>query len=73
MATWRVAVSAECVASGSCLGIAPAWFARRADGQSYPTSVLIEENAAVLDAAACCPVEAIRLSDAETGEPIELA
>jgi ferredoxin len=72
MAKWRVTVSEDCVASGSCLGIAPASFTRGTDGRSYPTSAVIEEDEAVLDAAACCPVEAIRLSDASTGLPIDL-
>jgi ferredoxin len=71
MATWRVTVNDACIASGSCLGIAPKRFALADDGRSHPTSTTIEEDDAVLDAAASCPMEAISIHDAHTGEPIE--
>ena len=71
MTTWRVTVNDECIAAASCLGIAPKRFALGDDGRSHPTSALIEEDDAVLDAVASCPMEAISVHDAETGELIE--
>jgi ferredoxin len=71
MAAWQVTVSDECIASGSCLGIAPKRFALGDDGRSHPTSTPIEEDDAVLDAAASCPMEAISVRDAQSGEPID--
>jgi ferredoxin len=71
MSTWRVTVGEQCVAAASCLGIAPARFALGDDGRSHPTGSPIEEDDAVLDAAASCPMEAISVHDAQTGEPVE--
>ena len=71
MVTWRVTVNDGCIASGSCLGIAPKRFALGDDGRSHPASALIEEDDAVLDAVASCPMEAISVYDARTGEPID--
>jgi len=71
MAAWRVTVSDECIASGSCLGIAPKRFALGDDGRSHPASALMAADEAVLDAAASCPMEAIAVRDAQTGEPVE--
>jgi ferredoxin len=71
VATWQVTVNEDCIAAGSCLGIAPKRFALGDDGRSHPTSALIEEDEAVLDAVASCPMEAIRVHDAQTGRPID--
>jgi ferredoxin len=71
MATWRVTVDDACIASGSCLGVAPKRFALGDDGRSHPTSALIEPDDAVLDAVASCPMEAISVHDEQTGEPID--
>jgi ferredoxin len=71
VATWRVSVADTCIASGSCLGIAPARFALGDDGLSHPTPAEIEADPDVLDAVASCPMEAIAVFDASTGERIE--
>lgn len=71
MVTWQVTVNDQCIASGSCLGIAPKRFALGDDGRSHPTSTLTEQDDAILDAAASCPMEAISIHDAQTGEPID--
>jgi ferredoxin len=71
VATWRLTVNDECITSGSCLGVAPKRFALGDDGRSHPTSTVIEPDEAVLDAAASCPMEAIRVYDAGTGEQID--
>lgn len=64
-------VGDECITAGSCLGIAPRHFATGDDGRTHPARGVIEADDAVLDTAVSCPVEAIRLHDAATGEPIE--
>jgi ferredoxin len=71
MTTWRLTVNDDCIASGSCLGIAPKRFALGDDDRSHPTSALIEADETVLDAVASCPMEAISVHDAETGELID--
>ncbi len=70
MTTWQVTVSEDCIASGSCLAIAPKRFAWDENGWARPATDRIEPDQAVLDAAASCPMEAIRVHDTETGQPI---
>jgi ferredoxin len=55
-----------------CVGTAPEKFGFDDDQHSRPVSELTDEDEAVRDAAASCPVEAISLTDAVTGVPIEL-
>ena len=71
MATWLVTVGEQCIAAGSCLGIAPEHFVLGDDGRSHPARGLIEADATVLDAVISCPMEAISVHDAATGEPVE--
>ena len=71
MTTWRVEVSAACIASGSCLGVAPKHFALGDDGRSHPTSDRTDEDDSILDAAASCPMEAITVHDTATGRRVE--
>jgi ferredoxin len=61
-----------CIGSGMCAGSAPAAFALGADRHSYPLAEQIDFDQAVLDAAASCPVEAITVLDAGTGDPVPL-
>ncbi|HEV7897556.1 MAG TPA: ferredoxin [Planosporangium sp.] len=68
---WRVGVDGSCIGSGSCAGIAPAHFALGDDNRSHPLAPEIAPDEAVLDAAASCPVEAIMIVDAESGEAVE--
>jgi ferredoxin len=68
---WRVSVAETCIGSGGCQGVAPAHFVRGDDGNSRVLATEIEPDQAVLDAAASCPMEAITVYDANTGEPIE--
>jgi ferredoxin len=71
--TWRVRVdSSRCISSGMCVGTAPERFTFDEQRQSRPVSELIEDDEEVRDAAASCPVEAISLTDAQTGSPIPL-
>jgi ferredoxin len=70
---WRVSVDQRlCISSGGCVGVAPAHFALDGEQRSHPVSEVIDADEAVRDAAASCPVEAISLADAQTGEPVDL-
>lgn len=68
---WLVTVGAECIGAGSCVGVAPGRFALGGDGRAHPARGVIEADDAVLDAVTSCPVEAIRVHDARTGEPVD--
>ncbi|GDY31461.1 ferredoxin [Gandjariella thermophila] len=65
---WRVGVDREtCIGSGICAATAPNHFTLDAD-RSRPLAELVEPDDVVIDAAESCPVEAIAVSDASTGE-----
>jgi ferredoxin len=71
--TWRVTVdTGSCISSGMCLGVAPGRFRFDQAQHSRPVRALTEPDDQIRDAAASCPVEAILLTDAETGEPVPL-
>jgi ferredoxin len=71
--TWRVRIDAAlCISSGVCLGTAPAQFRLDESRRSRPVRALTEPDDQVRDAAASCPVEAILLTDADTGEFVPL-
>jgi ferredoxin len=55
-----------------CIGTAPDRFAFDDERHSRPVSELVDDDDAVREAAAYCPVEAISLTDAETGAPVDL-
>jgi ferredoxin len=56
-----------CVGNGTCLTIAPRTFAHNADRQSTVTDPAASPEAAILEAAANCPMAAIRVAVTETG------
>lgn len=61
---WRLEVDTHtCVGSGMCAGIAPALFTVT-DGVSVPAPAPVPPDPAAVDAAECCPVEAITIRDA---------
>jgi ferredoxin len=68
---WRVRVGPECIGSGACASLAPRHFALGPDHRSHPLAEVVDPDEAVLDAAASCPMEAIRLADADTGTAVE--
>ncbi|MGC9669873.1 ferredoxin [Planosporangium sp. 12N6] len=68
---WRIRVDSGCIGSGSCAGVAPDHFALGADNRSHPITSEVEPDEAVRDAAASCPVEAITVTDADTGTVVE--
>ena len=73
MTRWTVAVDkGTCIGSAVCVGTAPGRFALDERQRSGPLAADIAPDEAVRDAAASCPVEAISLVDADTGEQVDL-
>lgn len=71
--TWRVTVDTGlCISSGVCLGTAPDRFRFDESQHSSPVLTLTEPDEQIRDAALSCPVEAILLTDADTGKPVPL-
>ena len=70
-ARWVVTVGGGCIGSGMCLATAASYFVQTADGKSRPVHDEVDANEPVRDAAAFCPVEAITLADARTGEQFD--
>ncbi|GHJ44695.1 hypothetical protein Cs7R123_20370 [Catellatospora sp. TT07R-123] len=67
---WRVQVDpGRCIGSGLCAGSAPDHF-ELVDKKSRPVRELVDPSDEVSDAADCCPVEAILVTDAATAETI---
>jgi ferredoxin len=70
---WKISVDRRvCMSTGTCLGTAPGRFAFDADQRSAPVAEVVDADESVRDAAASCPVEAITLTHADTGEPVDL-
>ncbi|GGM08981.1 ferredoxin [Dactylosporangium sucinum] len=70
---WRITVANTCIASGSCVGIAPERFELDdVAGRAHPLTTDVDPDEAVLDAVASCPMEAISVVDLATGEPVEV-
>jgi ferredoxin len=59
-----------CVGHGGCRRIAPTAFRRTGLGQSEFVEAHRESDAAVLEAAANCPVAAIMIATDDPGEPL---
>jgi ferredoxin len=57
-----------CVGNGTCLTIAPAVFVHNADRQSEVADPAGDSAARILEAAESCPVSAIHVEDAASGE-----
>ncbi len=69
---WHLTVSDSCVGTGMCSGIAGRYFRIGKDYRSHVVESRIAPDDAVLDAAASCPMEAIVITNIETGEVVEL-
>ncbi|GAA1923168.1 ferredoxin [Streptantibioticus ferralitis] len=68
---WHVEVDRSvCIGSGLCAGAAPAGFALDEARQSHPVAAETDADESVLAAAESCPVEAITLTLAGTGQPV---
>ncbi len=73
MTHWIISVDkSACLGSAVCVGTAPGRFVLDDRQRSGPVVPAIAADEAVRDAAASCPVEAISLLDADTGEPVDL-
>ena len=57
-----------CVGNGTCLRLAPGVFAHNGARQSEVIDPAGAAESVILKAASSCPVGAIRVADAETGE-----
>ncbi|NYI04812.1 ferredoxin [Allostreptomyces psammosilenae] len=65
---WTVRVDrTACVGSGICVGRAPGRFVLEG-GRSRPVGERVEGDQEVVEAAESCPMEAIEVRDAITGE-----
>jgi len=67
----RIAVDQDkCVASTMCVNTARATFALDESGKSSVVNVQGDPEETILDAAESCPVGAISITDADSGEQI---
>ena len=62
---WRV-----CVRTGLCAASAPAQFELDQGGQSHAKAEPQAASPELLEVAETCPVEAIGIADADTGDPV---
>ncbi|ANW20409.1 ferredoxin [Streptomyces clavuligerus] len=68
---WRIEVDrGVCVGSGMCVGSAPEGFRLDAARQAHPATEEADAGEPLLEAAENCPVEAITITLAATGEPV---
>jgi len=73
MTRWKVSVDKNvCISSAICVALAPGRFVLDEQQRSGPVEAEIDPDEVVRDAAASCPSEAIRLVDADTGQPVDL-
>ncbi|WP_431999217.1 ferredoxin [Streptomyces sioyaensis] len=68
---WQVAVDrGVCIGSGMCAAAAPDGFRLDTARQSHPVTPETDADERILAAAEGCPVEAITLTLAGSGEPV---
>ena len=68
---WHVEVDRSlCIGSAQCLYHAPDGFRLDAARQSRPTAPDMDANERVLEAAECCPAEAITITLGGSGEAV---
>ncbi|MBM4796405.1 ferredoxin [Streptomyces sioyaensis] len=68
---WQVAVDrGVCIGSGMCAAAAPDGFRLDTARQSHPVAPETDADERILAAAEGCPVEAITLTLAGSGEPV---
>lgn len=68
---WRVDVVEDCIGSGVCAGTAPHRFTLGEDNRARPPAEPVPPEDVILDAAASCPMEAIRVTNLDTGAPVD--
>lgn len=68
---WKVTVDPRvCVRTGLCAASAPTEFELDEQGQGRATSETLPASEEVLEVAESCPIEAISIVDADTGEVV---
>ncbi|WP_105967924.1 ferredoxin [Streptomyces geranii] len=68
---WSVAVDTRlCVRTGLCAASAPERFELDERGQGRARSATLPASEDVLEVAESCPIEAIAITDADTGERV---
>ncbi|MGW1711910.1 ferredoxin [Streptomyces sp. NPDC002156] len=68
---WSVEVDKRvCVRTGLCVASAPEEFELDEGGQGRARSETLPASEAVLEVAESCPIEAIGITDADTGERV---
>jgi len=68
---YRIDVDRDtCAGSGICAGLAPEYFEMDEGHVARPVREVTDAAVAVEEAAANCPVDAIVVFDADTGEPL---
>lgn len=68
---WKVSLDqGSCISSGICQALAPGRFEVRAGTPARVVSEEVDREDALLDAAESCPVEAIGLVDARSGDVV---
>jgi ferredoxin len=73
VARWRIEVDRDtCIGSGMCAASAAAYF-RLDGGRSTPVHGEVDADELVVDAAEQCPMEAIRVVDASSGDSVPTA
>ena len=68
---WSVTVEPDtCIGSGICRSLAPEIFVLGDDRVSRPARDVVGEDPGITDAANCCPVQAILVTEVATGRLI---
>jgi ferredoxin len=68
---WAVTVDvSRCGGTGLCVGRSPEHFELDAARRSRVRHPVVEPDEAVADAAECCPMEAIQVTEVGTGRPL---
>jgi len=74
MRRYRIEVDSDtCAGSAICAGVASGYFEMGADHVAHPVRDVVDADSAVVEAALNCPVDAILVVDADTGEAIPLS
>lgn len=66
----KVAVSSDCIGSGTCRRLMPTMFGADAQRKSVVLANPVGEDETLWEVLDSCPVEAISATDAETGEDV---
>jgi len=70
---YRIQVDGDtCAGSAICAGVASGYFEMGADHVARPIRDMVDADGAVVEAALNCPVDAILVVDADTGDAIPL-